>query len=299
MLVSLSYLLAVAKHRNITKAAEELYISQPALSASIKRLEKKLNVSLLERGNNGITLTKEGECVLEYAKELCLLYERMMNDLKAMNKPDTGSLKVGSGMSHSADVIDEFIFQNPDQQITLIQYNNYNDMSKALLSHEIDLCISAPPVEGAGIITKTLCVERLCVAFGSGHEFAGKDEVSLQEIADSKRILALPAGFSLRIVTDKVFEDAKIRPQYSIQAETNAIAGLLHTSRTTGYSAIYPVSRCRSLSLASDNIIYRPIKEKSTRTIAASWLDKNDGNSRIELMLDFLTGYYSNTRYQL
>lgn len=299
VLVSLSYFLAVAKYGNITKAAEELFISQPALSASIIRLEKKLDVTLLKRGSNGITLTNEGECVLKYAKDICLSYDCMLNDLKAMNTSSSTSLRIGSGMAHSANVIDDFLNLYPEQAVSLVQYNNFFDLKKALLSHEIDMCISSPPVEAANVITKTLCTERLCVAFGEGHPFAEKELISLDEIVASKRILALPTGFSLRIITDNIFSQAKLEPQYSIQAETNALASLLHKSRSNGYVAIYPVSRCRELSRTSPDILYRPIEGDIARTIAVSWLDRTEENERFDLMLDFLCRHYAGQVYQL
>lgn len=299
MLVSLSYLMAIAKHGNITKAAEELYISQPALSASIIRLEKKLNVSLLKRGSNGTSLTREGECVLGYAKDICLSYECMLNDLKAMKKPSNGALRIGSGMAHSANVVDDFLFRYPEHNVSLIQYNNFYELKKALFSHEIDLCLSSPPIEGPNVTTRRLCTEKLCAAFGEGHVFAGQQEVSLEDMVESRRILALPSGFSLRVITDAIFAEAELEPQYTIQAETNALADLLHNSKSTGYCAIYPVSRCRELSKSSEKIIFRPLKGNITRTIAASWQEKAWENEELTLMLDFLTQHYTDARYLL
>lgn len=299
MIVSLFYLLTVAECGSVTKAAEKLYISQPALSASIKRLEQKLNVELIKRNNNGISLTKEGECVVKYAREISNSYECMINDLKNLNKIQKGVLRVGSGMAHPANVIDEYLHEYPERNVFLIQYNNFYELKKALMSHEIDICISSPPVKGPNIVTQRLCTERLCVAFGAEHYFADKEEVSLAEIVESKKVLALPSGFSLRVMIDAIFEEMKLTPQYAIQAENDALAAILQKSKSTGYSVIYPISSCRTLAASSENIIYRPIKDGVTRTIAASWLDTNHNPDDYSTLLDFFSNHYKKIKYSL
>ena len=299
MIESFFYFLAVAECGSITKAADKLYLSQPALSASIKRLEQKLNVELIKRNNNGISLTKEGECVAKYAETIYNSYECMINDLKNLYKAHEGILRVGSGMSHPANVIDEYLREFPEKNVFLIQYNNYYDLKKALMNHEIDICISSPPVEGPNISIKQLCTERLCVAFGADHYFADKNEVSLAEIVESKKVLALPSGFSLRVMTDAIFEEKKLTPQYSIQAENDAIAAILQKTKSTGFSVIYPISSCRTLAANSKNIAYRPIKDNVTRTIAASWLDSNRRLENYSSLLDFFSNHYKKPKYSL
>lgn len=298
MLTSLSYLLAVAKHGSITKASEALFISQPALSASLIRLEKKLGVKLLNRSSDGAVLTEAGECVAGHAADICLSYDQMLNDLAALDVHSNSILRVGSGMRHAAHIIDSFLYKHPSETVMLTQYNSHYDMKRALLSHEIGLCISAPPIEGACITSKTLCVEQLCVAFGAGHPLASKEEVCLSELMGTK-LLALPKGFSLRIVTDKIFEEAGLRPIYTIQAENNALIDLLNDAHTTGYAVIYPVSRCMELHEASPNIEFRPLIGNITRTISASWLDDTTITPQFELMLKHVEEYYSAEKYSV
>ena len=69
-LQQLKYLVTVAEYKNITLAAEKLYISQPSLSSSIHSLEKEMNVTAFVRSNKGMTVTKEGEELLSYARNL-------------------------------------------------------------------------------------------------------------------------------------------------------------------------------------------------------------------------------------
>lgn len=298
MITNLSYILAVAKHGSITKAAEELYISQPALSASIIRLENNLNIKLFERTGSGLSLTKAGECVARYSAEICLTYERMLNDLTLLKAPSYGALRIGAGMRHAVHIVDGFLFQYPTENVLLTQYSSYYDLKRALLSHEIDLCISAPPVDGSCITSKKFCTERLCVAFGKRHPFAERKEIFLNDLMDSS-LLALPNGFSLRVVIDDIFQRAGLSPNYTIQAENNALVDLLHESKSVSYVAIYPVSRCRELNSVHPDICYRPLAGDITRTISASWLNKTPITPQFELILQFISEYYADEKYSI
>ena len=83
-LQQLKYLVAVAECKNITAAAEKLFISQPSLSAAIHSLEKEMGVNAFARSNKGISITKEGEELLSYARNLleqaAIMKERFCTD---------------------------------------------------------------------------------------------------------------------------------------------------------------------------------------------------------------------------
>lgn len=81
----ITYVIAVAECRNIHKAAEKLYISQPSLSRYILRIEQKLGMPLFHRKNNGIELTKAGEIYVAYAKEILLLRRNMEKELRNLH----------------------------------------------------------------------------------------------------------------------------------------------------------------------------------------------------------------------
>ena len=83
-LQQLKYLVTVAECKNITAAAEKLYISQPSLSAAIHSLEKEMNVTAFVRSNKGMTVTKEGDELLSFARNLLeqadIMKERFCTD---------------------------------------------------------------------------------------------------------------------------------------------------------------------------------------------------------------------------
>lgn len=89
------YILAIAKHKSIGKAAESLFISQPSLSRYIKDLENRLGVQLFQRINNRLILTHAGEKYVETAKKITEMYTDLEKDLSGINEELSGRLRVG------------------------------------------------------------------------------------------------------------------------------------------------------------------------------------------------------------
>ena len=87
----------VAKNGNITKAANELIVSQPAVSKSIKVLEEQLNTTLFTRNNSGVTLTTAGKIIYDKVKAAMDLISSAEDDLKSFNNMELGSINIGAG----------------------------------------------------------------------------------------------------------------------------------------------------------------------------------------------------------
>ena len=90
----LSYITAIAKYQNITKAAESLYISQPTLSKFLKALEEDIGLKLFRRLGNRYVLTHAGECYLQKAEQILQLKNELDLELADIMKRDVGVLRV-------------------------------------------------------------------------------------------------------------------------------------------------------------------------------------------------------------
>ncbi|MFD0681147.1 MULTISPECIES: LysR family transcriptional regulator [unclassified Paenibacillus] len=86
----------LAKEKNITKTAENLYISQPALTKRIQQIESEFGVQLVQRGRRGVHFTPEGEYMALYAEEMLTRYRQMKDTISNMQKTVTGTLRVGA-----------------------------------------------------------------------------------------------------------------------------------------------------------------------------------------------------------
>ena len=101
----LRYFLAVAREKNITKAAETLYISQPSLSKQMQDLEKEIGSPLFVRGSRSITLTEAGMLLKKRAEELIELYEKTEAELSSLDETVCGEVRVGGGESYALETV--------------------------------------------------------------------------------------------------------------------------------------------------------------------------------------------------
>lgn len=137
---------AVASQLSFSKAAEILFISQPAISRHIKSLEQQYHVSLFERKGNSITLTEEGALLLEHVKKAKELQRQMEFDVSSLagQQQAKGSLVIGASTTVALYVIPKILSafhqKYPHIKLRLVNRNSENIL-KALLDHEIDFGI--------------------------------------------------------------------------------------------------------------------------------------------------------------
>ena len=139
----LRYFLAVAQKRNITKAAQELLISQPTLYKQLADLEDELGVQLFIRGHRQITLTDEGEYLQTRAREITQLAEQTALNIKGQ-EVISGTISIGAGESIAMErimrVLSEIIKDYSDVKVRLIS-GNADEMETALQHGSIDFAV--------------------------------------------------------------------------------------------------------------------------------------------------------------
>lgn len=141
------HFVGVAKAGNFNDAARQLHISQPALSRSIQSLEQSLNVTLFDRSQRVIKLTKDGFHLLKHAHSVMQDLENFVIESKRLTQLEAGSLTVGTGplpADHvGAQACADFLIQHPDVQLTLTVDEPAN-LVKKLVQGEIDILIADP-----------------------------------------------------------------------------------------------------------------------------------------------------------
>lgn len=124
----LDVFVAVAQNQSFTKAANELHISQPAVSQHIRELEGLYGVQLFERSKNSVTLTKQGEVFYSYAIEILGKYRELRFEMNLMGQHDIGSLSVAASTTISQYVLPgimaEFMARFPDIKLSLVSGNS-------------------------------------------------------------------------------------------------------------------------------------------------------------------------------
>lgn len=111
----LHYFLSVARHRNFTEAAEEFYLTQPAITHQISTLEQELGIKLLHRTTRSVSLTRAGELFLEDAKRMLDLEERVRERMRQVEHSSTPVLEVGYLNSPSRHFLPQLVRRFQEQ----------------------------------------------------------------------------------------------------------------------------------------------------------------------------------------
>lgn len=227
----LEYFQTLARIQHVTRAAETLSLSQPALSRSISRLEEELGVPLFDRHGRTITLNRYGQLFLKRVNRMLMEFNVAKQELQDLVHPEHGEVALGFlhtlGTSLIPDLIGTFRGQFSTISFQLIQNHSYS-LLEHLHAGELDICLIAEPTEAKIPIQWTpLWSEEIFVVLPLEHPLAGSESILLEEIAHESFIF-LKKGYALRDTTDRLFQQKGINPKITFEGEESAtVAGLV------------------------------------------------------------------------
>lgn len=196
----LQYLVALAETRHFGRAAERCHVSQPTLSAQLKKLEEYLGVALIERRPRKVALTASGEAVIERARRMLQGAEDIRALARASQDPLAGPLKVGLiptlGPYLLPRVMPRIAQALPKLALLLHEYQTA-PLVQRVLDGELDLAILALPADTKGLQTRPLFAEAFLVALPEQNRLASKRRLRTPDLAGEK-LLLLEEGHCLR-----------------------------------------------------------------------------------------------------
>ncbi len=179
----------VAELKSFTRAAEVLFLTQPAVSSQVKSLEEEFGVKLFVREQNRVVLTEVGEVLYEYAKKILSVYEEAKLEVGRFVRSLTGKLIIGStstiGKYYLPLVIEAFKQQHPGIEV-LMQVSNSETVLKSLLQRALDLGIVSEPCALYGDIFQyhPYIKDRLVLIVPAGHRWFGTKAICLEELME-------------------------------------------------------------------------------------------------------------------
>lgn len=195
-LSELRFVVAVAKERNFRRASEKCYVSQPALSLAIKKLEGDLGVQIFERSRTDISPTPIGEKIIEQAIKALEEVNQIREIAKQGNNQLSGSFRLGLIYSVGPYLLPEIIpilrHNAPDMPLD-IEENLTTQLESQLKNGVIDAAIVALPFDVPGINTLELYDEKYVVMVPIDHHWSKRDTISAAELAD-ENVLLLNSG---------------------------------------------------------------------------------------------------------
>lgn len=176
------YFTVVAGHRHFGRAAADLLIAQPSLSRQIRRLEQQLGARLLDRTPQGTRLTEAGENFLPRAKALLRSAAQAAAATRAAAQPSRITIGYTSGLIITP-ALRQLRHQNPDAEVHTLHLP-WNEPREALLDHRVDATVTRLPIRTDGLNVTILYDEPRVLLIPHSHRLAGKESVTLDDIAD-------------------------------------------------------------------------------------------------------------------
>ena len=210
---------AVAKHLSFSVAAEELFISQPAVSQQVKSLERHLNVKLFERLGHKLFLTEAGEAILPRAQEMLTARADMEHSLALLRGSTRGRLAIGAnttgGMYVAPEIARAFHDLHPEAEASF-QVESTNRICERVMQSIVDVAVVTGPVEDRRFVVRDLCADELYLIVSPSHPFAGRSSVSPSEVAGEPFAVPEP-GSRTRMLIEEAFLERGFRLRVTMQ----------------------------------------------------------------------------------
>ncbi|MEO8847071.1 MAG: hydrogen peroxide-inducible genes activator [Casimicrobiaceae bacterium] len=219
----LRYVVAVAHERSFGRAAAKCFVSQPALSVAVQKLEEELGAPLFERGKSEVSVTPVGSRVVEQAQRVLEEATRLKDIARSGQDQLVGVLKLGVIYTIAPYLLPDLIpvlrLLAPSMPLE-IEENLTEHLETALKAGRIDVAILALPFASAGVVTEFLYEEPFEVVVPHDHKWASRRSIGSDELASEHAIL-MNVGHCFR---DQVLGSCPELNQASAQiARTNSL----------------------------------------------------------------------------
>lgn len=235
----LHYLVAVAREEHFGRAAEACHVSQPALSAGIRKLEEELGQPLIIRGHRFLGLTEEGERVLQWARRIVADYDGMRQELSGTRGELAGQLRIGAiptALPALPDLVNAFCGRHPLVRVQ-IQALSASAILRGLDKREIDAGVTYLDEAVASRPEGIPLFEERYVFVTRSNRFAGRASVTWAEAAEEPLCL-LTRDMQNRRIIDEVLASLGIAVVPRI--EVNSFMGVWPQVRAGGCGSIVP-----------------------------------------------------------
>ena len=285
--------ISVAEKLSFSKAANELNITQPAITRHIRELEERYKVSLFERKGNKIYLTKAGEKVYNSYKEIAQLYRALEFEISQVHNSVSGEFRIGASSTISQYVIPKIIAsfhkRYPQISIYLINGNSF-EMERQLEENIIDIALVENITSQPGISYRDFLEDELIVVAGKDSVYAKQNTISKEDLIKIPIVLREQGSGTLDVIRDSL-------AQQNINIEN--LNTLIHLGSTESIKNF--LQEFDGLAIVSEKAIINELYLKTLVKIRVSGLTirrkfriayRHGHKSRqVELFEDFLINY--------
>jgi len=228
---NIEYVLSIAETGSFSKSAKKLYISQPALSQTIQRLEEELGAKLFVRGSNETSLTRAGELFVDDAKKILMLSEQIKKKMADVQDLLEGHVVLGisqyNGQLYFSNMLLEFKKRYPNIKLSIVE--DYSSaLEHRLTTGSLDFAILTAPSNSDEMLFEHLFFEEIFLAAPSSHPVGEKapvrpgrfGSVELSWFKDDEFVL-MKSGHRFRAITDTFFRQAGFEPRVVFESRSS------------------------------------------------------------------------------
>jgi LysR family transcriptional regulator, hydrogen peroxide-inducible genes activator len=291
-LKDLRYLVALADQRHFGRAAARCFVSQPTLSAQLKKLEQSLGVQLIERAPGKVALTAAGEEIVARARRILEASDEVVTLANSHRDPLAGRLRLAllpTVGPYLLPRVAPFIRRGlPRLELHLYEYQTAPMLEK-LQAGELDVGIVALPVEQQGLKSRELYREPFMVALPEHHRLAAHDTVRPADLK-GETLLLLEDGHCLREQALEVCSRAGVREQQDFRA--TSLETLRQMVATGAGVTLLPELAGRGAYRSANGVVLRPFARPTPlRHIGAVWRGTSARGAAIDKLCEIIAGH--------
>lgn len=249
---------AIADAGSLTRAATDLGLAQPALSAQLKRIERALGGELFERGRHGVRATALGELVLERSRIVLPAVTELQQEAARFARTSRATACFRLGGTHGpllGAVVDRLADVAPDARVTTCTSWSERELAELLTEGRLDFalagtCGSASPPGAEGLVWQEVAVDPVFVMVPEGHPLARPGEVDLTELAGAEWA-CVPGDGCFGDCFTAACARAGFTPRRMYETDTSSLVHLVQVGRAVGL--------CRAAFPNTPGIITRPL----------------------------------------
>lgn len=287
----LRYIATIAETRNFSEAAKMCHVSQPTLSAQVKKLEDYLGVTLFERNNKSVLPTENGSEIIEAAKRVIAEADRIKELADASKNPYAGRFRLGAFPTLAPYYLPRilpFVHEIFPKLTLILVEEKTNELLKQLKAGQLDAALLALPIADDSLETTKIYEDPFFLAVADDHPMAGADSVTTAELL-SQSLMLLEEGHCLREQALEICTTAGGQEVKGLRA--TSLETLREMVKVGTGTTLIPQTAIRK---GERGIVYLPFSDSEPkRTIALVWRKTTARAALMEKMVELLKAVHA------
>ncbi|KQV87144.1 LysR family transcriptional regulator [Massilia sp. Root351] len=262
----LQALVLVGRHESVSRAAEEMHVTQPAISAQLRALEDLAGTALTRKVGRNIQLTAAGEVMLQFSERILQLWEQAGDELGELRGVSSGTLRIGAVVTAEhllPSMLVKFTTERPNVRMKL-HVGNRSEIVAMLSRKEIDLAIMGTPPREFRINAARFAHHPMAFVASPRHPLMKKKRVTIDDVVQAN-LLVRERGSGTRTTVERVFKDAGHTLHFGSEVSSNeAIKSMVAAGLGVGFVSVHACA----LEFEAGLIDILPMKESP---VEGSW----------------------------